>query len=307
MKYSVDLAEQLVRPRRRGKSRLALTLVLALLCVGGMELAFCYFFSPVLFHRITDPVVRPVVQAVQAAQAQVRLWQFEYARDNLTDNVSVRLGEYFTPHPVTHPRPAPQVSLPTPTPLPTPAVTQLVQENGRTILTGGLPCVYYNQNDPAWRDQPFGSDPLGPYGCGPTAMSMVVSTLTDQPMDPAQMAVWAYEHDYWCAGSGAYLTIVEGASKAFGLDCVLNKQCDPAALTSHLKAGGMAIALMGPGHFSELGHFILLHGVTEEGKVLVADPASRENSLTLWDPQLIVKEATKEGEVRMWLIKKPGA
>lgn len=308
MKYSADIAKRMDRPRRRGKPRLFLSLILALLCVGGTELAFCRLFAPVLFHRITDPVVRPVVQAVQAAQAQVRLWQFEYARDNLAGNVSLCLGEYFTPHPVTHPQPAPQVSLPpkeTPAP---PPVTQFIQEGGRTILTGGVPCVYYNQTDPAWRDKPFGSDPLGAYGCGPTAMSIVVSSLTDKPMDPAQMAVWAYEHDYWCAGSGAYLTIIEGTSKAFGLECTLNKQCDLTTLTNHLNAGGVAVALMGPGHFSDLGHFIILHGVADDGRLLVADPASRKNSLALWDPQLILKEATKEGEgVRMWLIQKPAA
>lgn len=41
------------------------------------------------------------------------------------------------------------------------------------------------------------------------------------------------------------------------------------------------------GHFTERGHFIILRGVTLEGRVLVADPNSRERSLAAWEPQLI--------------------
>ena len=41
---------------------------------------------------------------------------------------------------------------------------------------------------------------------------------------------------------------------------------------------------MGPGHFTNGGHFIILRGVTLDGSVLVADPASQERSLTTWDP-----------------------
>lgn len=44
------------------------------------------------------------------------------------------------------------------------------------------------------------------------------------------------------------------------------------------------------GHFTERGHFIILRGVTLEGRVLVADPNSRERSLAAWEPQLILDE-----------------
>lgn len=305
-----------IRPSRHKKSRrsLLLSVLLAVLCVGGTELAFCRVFSPVLFQRITEPVVRPVVNAIDAAQARLELWHFQRLRDSLALQVLAPAGEYLTPHPVTQPRPYEPVDLPTPTPEPLPpekeaAVTEFIQEKGRTILTGGQPCVYYNQNDPEWKDKPFGGDPIGPYGCGPTAMAVVVSSMTEKQTDPAQMSVWAYEHDYWCSGSGSYLTIVEGTSKAFGLDCVLSKQCDAKALAEHLNGGGMAVALMAPGHFTDSGHFIVIHGVAPDGKLLVADTASRERSLSPWDPQLIVKEAAaSNGDgVRLWLISKPKA
>ena len=56
--------------------------------------------------------------------------------------------------------------------------------------------------------------------------------------------------------------------------------------------------------FRSGGHFILLRGVTPEGQVLVADPASRERSLMPWDLDLIVSELskTRSNGSPFWLI-----
>ena len=64
------------------------------------------------------------------------------------------------------------------------------------------------------------------------------------------------------------------------------------------------MALVGPGHFTKSGHFILLHGTSPAGEVLVADPNSRKNSLALWDPQVILEEAkASSGDgVCIWLL-----
>lgn len=297
-------------PPKRNRKSIALALALAFLCVCGTELAFCSYFAPALFQKVTDPVVQPVVEAVQAVKSQMDLWRFRRRRDFAVIAIVGAAGEYFTPRPVPFPDP-PQV-----TPLPVipevppkaPAITEFLEKDDGTFLTGGkIPCVYYNQTDEAWRDKPYGYDTIGPYGCGPTAMSIVISSMTSQKMDPAQMAQWAYEHGYWCSGSGSYLTIVEETCKAFSLDCILDKQCTAAALREHLNGGGFAIALMGPGHFASNGHFIVLHGSAPSGEVLIADSNSRENSLALWDPQFILDEAAaSNGDgVRIWLISSP--
>lgn len=294
-------------------------LFLAALCFGGMELAFCRLFSPALYKQITDPIVQPVVAAATAVKDQViatrdaidlqiRVWQATRRRDELLDRVLAGGEAYLDPEPIPLPE-LPQVAdAPLGLDAPDPAgeaVTHFREEDGATILTGGsVPCIYYNQGDEAWRDKPYGGDPIGPYGCGPTAMSIVVSSLTQQPMDPAQMAAWAAEQGYWCPGSGSYLQIVEGAAKAFSLDCVNAKDCDAKTLYQRLSGGSMAVALVGPGHFTTSGHFIVLHGATLSGDVLVADPNSRENSLAAWDPQLILDEAAaSSGDgVHLWLI-----
>lgn len=292
---------------RRSRKSVALALSFALICVAGTELAFCSYFSPALFHKITDPVVQPVVDAALAVRKQADTWLLHRRRDLAAAAVAGAVGEYLTPRPVLLPE-QPQIAAPPAideTPLENPAVTEFLKQDGLTVLSGGgIPCVYYNQKDEAWREKPYGSDPIGPYGCGPTAMSMVVSSMTSQKIDPAQMAQWAYEQGFWCPGSGSYLTIVEETCKAFGLDCVPDKECTAESLKAHLSGGGFAVALMGPGHFTSNGHFIVLHGLTDSGEILVADSNSRENSLALWDPQLIMEEAAaNNGDgVRIWLV-----
>ena len=48
---------------------------------------------------------------------------------------------------------------------------------------------------------------------------------------------------------------------------------------------------MNPGHFTSYGHFIVLRGVTAEGKILVADPSSNDRSGKEWDLSIIINEA----------------
>ena len=67
-----------------------------------------------------------------------------------------------------------------------------------TFTDGVTPVVYFNQLDERYASQPYGTDNIGGYGCGPTAMSIVVSSLTDETVDPVAMAQWSYENGYWC-------------------------------------------------------------------------------------------------------------
>ncbi|MGI6255441.1 MAG: C39 family peptidase [Acutalibacter sp.] len=191
------------------------------------------------------------------------------------------------------PSPAPSPSLeatPTPTPAVDPPAAQLVTVDGQEYLTGnGIPTVYFNQKDSQWANQPYGNDNIGVYGCGPVAMSMVVSTMTDTLMDPAAMAQWAADNGYWASGAGTYHSFIQGAAEAFGLQATACPRTSQD-LEEALLAGNLLVALMGPGHFTDGGHFIVLRGTTLAGQITVADPNSRENSLVAWDPQTIFDE-----------------
>ena len=60
-----------------------------------------------------------------------------------------------------------------------------------------------------------------------------------------------------------------------------------------LAEGKLVVAIMSKGHFTKSGHFIVLRGITADGKVLVADPASLKRSNQEWDLSLILEEARK--------------
>ena len=186
-----------------------------------------------------------------------------------------------------------------------PAVTQLNVINGQEILTGGtIPIVYFNQGSETWADQPYGTDDIGRYGCGPTAMAMVVGSMTEADTDPLQMAQLAVSLGHWAKRGGSYLSVVEGLASASGLTAVSLQERTPDALMDALTGSNLLVALMGPGHFTKGGHFIVLRGVTLSGKILVADPNSQERSLMEWEPELILEElsrSTSDG-APLWVI-----
>lgn len=186
-----------------------------------------------------------------------------------------------------------------------PAVTELVMSNGFETLTGGcMPVTYFCQGDPLWADLPFGSDTIGPYGCGPTAMAMAVSSMTGETVNPFQMSLKAVELGCWARGQGSFHTIVNVLSGDFGLNSDTFEGRDSNSLVNALISGKLLVALMGPGHFTNGGHFILLRGVTLSGDILVADPNSRERSLTAWDPEIILSELSDANDngAPLWVL-----
>ena len=186
-------------------------------------------------------------------------------------------------------------------------VTALENRDGQDILIGGTrEVVYFDQTSERWAGEPYGSDHIGGYGCGPTAMSMVVSSLTGQVADPAQMAQLCVKNGYWAKSHGSYLSMVQGIAELYGLNCASlpPEEADTDTITQHLATGNLIVALMGPGHFTSGGHFIVLRGITLEGSILVADPASQERSLTTWDLDLILEElsAKRYNGSPLWVI-----
>ena len=156
---------------------------------------------------------------------------------------------------------------------------------------GETQVVYFCQFDERWADAPYGPDKIGTHGCGPTSMSIVVSTLAGETVDPPAMAQWAYENGYCCPGNGSYHSLIPQAAQHWGLSV----QGDLSAqdIVDALAGGKLVVALMSKGHFTSGGHFIVLRGVTAEGKILVADPASMNRSNQEWDLSLIWDEARK--------------
>ena len=96
------------------------------------------------------------------------------------------------------------------------AVTGIPSLGSVTFTDGVTEVVYYNQLDERYANKPYGTDNVGHYGCGPASMAIVISSLTSDKKDPAQMAEWAYKNGYWCNKSGSYRTLIPGAAAAWG-------------------------------------------------------------------------------------------
>ncbi len=175
-----------------------------------------------------------------------------------------------------------------------------------TFTNGATTVVYYNQRDEMFRDKPYGTDNIGGYGCGPTAMAIVVSSLTGKMVDPVEMAKWSYENGYWSPGGGSYHSLIPDAAKAFGLQVQGCTAKEAQKIVDALSSGKLVIALMSKGHFTSGGHFIVLRGVTTEGKILVADPASKKRSEQEWDLSVILDEVQINAGVGgpFWIISK---
>ena len=51
--------------------------------------------------------------------------------------------------------------------------------------------VYYRQDWNEYKDVPYGNKTLGGYGCGPTNMAMIISSLTGERVSPVTLARYA--------------------------------------------------------------------------------------------------------------------
>lgn len=162
----------------------------------------------------------------------------------------------------------------------------MLGEAGETQVT------YYNQLDSRWSNQMYGrSSTIGAAGCGPTALAICVSTLTGRNVDPPAVCDWSVRNGHRCEGNGSYHSLIPEGAKHYGLKVEKLGRSSARELEQHLSSGKLVIAIMAKGHFTSNGHFIVLRGITEDGKVLVADPASYKRSGQEWSMSIILNEA----------------
>lgn len=190
---------------------------------------------------------------------------------------------------------------------PDPAESPVVTDGQYTLSMSSSigTLTYYNQSDIRWADYLYGGrDPLHSYGCGPTALAMVVSSFTGHSLTPADMAAWASEHNYWSAGHGTKHNFIPEGAAAFGLKASSFQNFTEEGILAELRSGHILIALMGSGHFTSNGHFIIIADDWSGNQVRIADPASLENTQIPWDIPVILSElnATANSGGPVWSI-----
>lgn len=164
---------------------------------------------------------------------------------------------------------------------------------------GNAEIPYYNQADKRWGNYNYGkTGTIKSSGCGPTCLSMVVAGLTGRfDVNPKTVADWSYKNGHRCEGSGSYWSLMTAGGNNYGLNVEAVSRRNPKRIVEALSKGYPVIASMGPGHFTKGGHFIVLRGLTEDGKILVYDPASLSRSEKSWDISIIMSESSTLGGV----------
>ena len=147
------------------------------------------------------------------------------------------------------------------------------------LVPGEIP--YLTQWDSRWGYCRYGSGLVGYTGCGPTALAMVAMGVTgDGSLHPAFMADFAIQNGYCVTGNGTAWTLFSEGAEKLGL-AAKELPLWEDTMRAELAAGRPIICIMGPGDFTETGHYIVLTGCNPEG-FDVYDPF-RPSNCKVWD------------------------
>ncbi len=172
--------------------------------------------------------------------------------------------------------------------------------DGSASTAGTDGFVVYNQDDAAWAKLPYGSaGTIGAGGCGPSAMAMIITSLTGKKVTPADTAAYgAANGTLYLNGAGGSLHNVDSIiGSHWGLKST-RVDGSIAKINAGLRAGGEVIVVGGgPGRaaapFTLGGHFIVIRAIAADGKWLIGDSngsKGQDNSKKEWDPAFIMSE-----------------
>lgn len=144
------------------------------------------------------------------------------------------------------------------------------------------------QWDERWGYDRYGDTYIAINGCGPTNLAMVIVGLTgDTSITPKVVADFSVQNGYYVENVGTSWSLLTEGAKAFGIqgeEIPLSEK----SILSALEKGQPIIASMKPGDFTTSGHFILMTGITEDGKIIVNGSDSRKRSNITWDLDVIM-------------------
>ena len=158
----------------------------------------------------------------------------------------------------------------------------------KEVMKGEIP--HFLQWDERWGYETYGSDFLAVTGCGPTCLSMVTCGLTgDTQWNPYEVAKMAEDNGYYVDGSGSSWDLMSSGAEKLGLT-VSSVIFDAEHIRATLEAGQPIICVMGPGDFTNAGHFLVLTGVDKNGDIILQDPNSVERTKQHWDVQKLMNQ-----------------
>lgn len=128
----------------------------------------------------------------------------------------------------------------------------------------------YYQYDASWGNKIYGNGNIAKNGCAPTCIAMIFTHLKGYKITPSDIVDFT-GNNYYVPGAGSSWQIFSACADKWDVNCTyigVSKNL----IISELESGHPVILSMGPGIFTSTGHFIVLTGITENGKVTVNDP-----------------------------------
>ena len=140
---------------------------------------------------------------------------------------------------------------------------------------------YIMQTDPKWAYYSYGDSDIAIAGCGPTVMSMVASYIKHNgKYTPKYMADLAIENGWYVEGVGTEWLFMKEAPNILGFEGE-ELPLDINIILKALDNGDIVVLSLGPGDFTNSGHYIIVNGY-EDGGLHVLDPNSWVNSEKIW-------------------------
>ena len=137
------------------------------------------------------------------------------------------------------------------------------------------------QWDKRWGYEKYSGNFFAASGCGPTTLSMVVVYLThNRDASPLAVAKYSKEAGYSVDGSGSSWTLISEGCRHYGVKAK-TVALDESRMKVELDAGHPIVVNVGPGDFTDTGHFMVITGYDDEG-FSINDPNSIEKSGKRW-------------------------
>lgn len=129
-------------------------------------------------------------------------------------------------------------------------------------------------------------------GAAPTAIAMVLTALKGEEITPVETAKWSLDNGFVTQESTTETTYFDAIAEAYGIDCVQVDLTEENIL-ANISEGKYMIVSMEEGQFGETENYVVITGITEDGKITIADPNSEDNSTKTWDISVFLDEGTK--------------
>ncbi len=160
----------------------------------------------------------------------------------------------------------------------------------------------YTQYDKQWGDLPLNAsspDPgttIGKFGCGPSSIAMILTNLAGVSITPIETSAMAVKYDAYIKGVGTNSNILKILPN-YGLGSH-SIESGITAVRSVIDAGGLVLAAgNGPLPYYPSGHFIVIRGITADGKFKIGDSAGHSD--TDWPIENILIDG-----VSLWAVTK---